>query len=595
MPKVKHPLNILPASAETHTQDTPPAAEPPATYTTTLRPAQIAPSRTNPRKTFNAAALAELAASLQQNGQVQAALVRPLPASRLQDTFEDRQPGDPLPEYELVVGERRWRAARSVGMPLRVEVRALTDLEVLRIQIIENLHREDVHPMEEAEGYDQLLHHSAEGISIEQLAAEIGKSRAYVYARMKLTALCKEARDAFYGGAFDASVALLIARLGHADLQVKAVEDIAKQAKALGMPASYRSIRDMLASRYHLALATAYFNPADATLCPTAGACTTCPKRTGNEPELFADVEAKDTCTDPDCFGRKRTLAVAQTIAQARSKGQRVIEGEEAAGLCNKYTGYLQGHTPINDHACQDPDGIEYTYADLLLKQGKKAPKPALFINPHKPDSLPTEAITDAEADMLLARYATKPGTPPKNETPAAARQRQQQADQAAAHLQRQVDKQTEEELIAAIATKVDQPRTHQDLILMVVAMCAQDFDDAIAAACGVGLEAVDDMQDAADCEGACIDAMQAMTGPQLAATAMRVALYTQQQYIASNTALHLAARSHGIDPDTIRLQVEARLAKQANDAAGAADADPDGDSGETTLVNVRAGCALHG
>jgi ParB/RepB/Spo0J family partition protein len=87
-------------------------------------------------------------------------------------------------------------------------MRELTDAEVLEVQVVENLQRADLHELEEAEGYEQLLkcaHADGKKYTVEEIAAKVGKSRSYVFARLKLTALCPEARKAFYDGNLDAS------------------------------------------------------------------------------------------------------------------------------------------------------------------------------------------------------------------------------------------------------------------------------------------------------------------------------------------------------------------------------------------------------
>jgi hypothetical protein len=119
-------------------------------------PYEIAPSPTNPRKTFPEATLLELGESMAHDGQVQAILLRPITTDAILKWNKDN-PDAPEERrinlrYEIVYGERRWRAATLKGLQLRAEVRNLTDLQVVRIQIIENLHREEVHPLEEAEG-----------------------------------------------------------------------------------------------------------------------------------------------------------------------------------------------------------------------------------------------------------------------------------------------------------------------------------------------------------------------------------------------------------------------------------------------------------
>ena len=150
--------------------------------------ALIEPSRTNPRKTFDAAKLQELATSIKAIGLHQPVVVRPLPASRVADTSIDTATGKPRkvrPTYELVCGERRYRASKLAGMDdISALIRDLTDDQVMEIQIVENLQRDDLSELEEAEGYEQLMKHS--GLTADQVGEKIGKSRAYVYARLKL-------------------------------------------------------------------------------------------------------------------------------------------------------------------------------------------------------------------------------------------------------------------------------------------------------------------------------------------------------------------------------------------------------------------------
>src|SRR5690606_14398087 len=139
-------------------------------------------------------------------------LLRPAPAA----------PTDPEPFYEIIAGERRYRASKLAGRTtIPAIVREISDLEVLELQIIENLQREDLHPLEEAESYEALLeqHKADPDYSVDLIAAKLGKSRAYIYARLKLCALRPAARKAFYAGTLTASTALLLARIPAPELQ----------------------------------------------------------------------------------------------------------------------------------------------------------------------------------------------------------------------------------------------------------------------------------------------------------------------------------------------------------------------------------------
>ncbi len=134
---------------------------------------QIRASKLNPRREFKEEDLAELAESIRQKGLVQPIVVRP-----------DRLAGG----YEIVAGERRWRAAQRIGMhSVPCIVRELTDQEVLELGIIENVQRADLNPIEEAAGYRELIERF--GYTQDQLAEVIGKSRSHLANTIRLLKL----------------------------------------------------------------------------------------------------------------------------------------------------------------------------------------------------------------------------------------------------------------------------------------------------------------------------------------------------------------------------------------------------------------------
>ena len=517
-----------------------PAITGPST-TIMLHPDLIVASPTNPRKTFPEESLIELGATMVADGQIQPATVRTLPASRLEDTYATAAAeGKPRPTHELVVGERRWRAARLAGIDLRCEVRELTDLQVVRIQILENLHREEVHPLEEAEGYEYLLHHSSEDITIEQVAEEVGKSTSYVYQRMKLCELCKPARERFYAGDFDASTALLIARLDGEVLQMRAIQEIKGMGEDDEAP-SYRQIRAMLRQRFHLNLGAAPFETTDATLVPAAGSCAACPKRTGNQPMLFQDVSSVDTCTDPDCFDSKRKASVARTIEQARKEGLQVIEGEDAHKV-RPYAGanWLSGFTKLDDEAFETEDGDTVTYADLLEMAGKKAPKLTLLVDDRLPDSQPDRLLSDEAAQALLDKF--KPKAKAAQRTP---EEIEEERDREARQRRARIQSSYNSRLRAALMDTLDQPRTTADMLPAVFAIIGGDIDDEVLMAAGVP----DDAVQAADYEegiNLLLEQLLRLDGQQLARFLMRMAL--ERDWNTPVAALERAAQSHDVD-----------------------------------------------
>lgn len=304
----------------------------------------ITPSLTNPRKTFHPARLQELAESIKASGMHQPVLLRFLPGSRAPDT-------DRSVVYELVAGERRYRASQLAGLDeIPAMIRPLTDDQVLEIQITENLQRDDLTALEEAEGYEFLMEHS--GLNADQVGTKIGKSRAYVYARLKLLDLCQDARQYLRDGKLDASRALLVARIPNEKMQIKAAAEIVKGegrwngSKYAHEPMSHRAAAAYIQQHYMLQLKHAVFKIDSADLVPTAGACTSCAKRTGASPELFDDVKSADMCTDTTCFNAKEAAHTAAQVATAQAKGQTVIAGKEAAEIAhggygnNKFKGY---------------------------------------------------------------------------------------------------------------------------------------------------------------------------------------------------------------------------------------------------------------
>jgi len=128
--------------------------------TVTLPIGEIVPNRAQPRKQFDDEALAELAESIASHGVLQPLLVRPLTDG----------------SYQLVAGERRWRASRMAGLTeVPVVVREMSDREAAELALIENLQREDLNPMEEAQGYQTLM--ETYGLTQEEAARVVNKSR----------------------------------------------------------------------------------------------------------------------------------------------------------------------------------------------------------------------------------------------------------------------------------------------------------------------------------------------------------------------------------------------------------------------------------
>ena len=138
----------------------------------TLRTSEIEPNRDQPRKVFSEEAITSLAESIREHGMLQPILVRPLSVGG----------------YQIVAGERRWRAARMLGLDeVPVNIRELSDTQAMQIAIIENLQRESLNPIEEANGYCELI--EKYGMTQEQVAKMVGRSRSAIANAVRILSL----------------------------------------------------------------------------------------------------------------------------------------------------------------------------------------------------------------------------------------------------------------------------------------------------------------------------------------------------------------------------------------------------------------------
>ena len=139
---------------------------------TTLRTSELEPNRDQPRKHFSTETIAALADSIREHGILQPILVRPMDSGG----------------YQIVAGERRWRAARMRGLDeVPVNIKELSDMETMQIAIIENLQRENLNPIEEGKGYQELIENY--GMTQEQVGKLVGKSRSAIANAVRILSL----------------------------------------------------------------------------------------------------------------------------------------------------------------------------------------------------------------------------------------------------------------------------------------------------------------------------------------------------------------------------------------------------------------------
>ena len=186
----------------------------------------LKPGRFNPRRSFPEAQIAELAVSIRERGLVQPLVVRPS--------------GTSGKSFEIVAGERRWRAAQIARLKeVPVIVRSLSDQEAIEIAIIENVQREDLNAIEEAEGYQLLM--GGHGYTQEDLAKVIGKSRSHLANTLRLLKLPNRVLDLVRSGALSAGHARAL--IGHPDAAALAAQIVkegltVRQAEALAQDRS---------------------------------------------------------------------------------------------------------------------------------------------------------------------------------------------------------------------------------------------------------------------------------------------------------------------------------------------------------------------
>lgn len=321
-------------------------------------------SATNPRKTFRN--LEDLAASIKAQGIIQPLLVRP---------HKSRQNG-----YELVFGERRWRAAALLGLdqvPCIVR-HDLTDAQVIELQIIENVQRDDVDALEQAAGYLDLMKNHK--YTIDMLMEKTGKQRTYIYSALKLLSLPADIQKHVTDGRIVPSIALLLARIPDPKAQAECTRWVlqgdTRWDPQLGQnfkePRSEREVSAHITKNYMVRLKDVCFDTADAKLLPAAGPCTTCPHRTGNMIADFPELKkSPDVCTKPSCKADKDSAQWARVKKEKTTEGIKVLSEEECKKLYphDHYPGPSGGaYVDLND-TTYEFDGTEKKWSTLVKGQ----------------------------------------------------------------------------------------------------------------------------------------------------------------------------------------------------------------------------------
>ncbi len=223
--------------------------------------------------------------------------------------------------FEVVAGERRWQAAKALGMEwILCRVIEADDERARELTLVENIDRENLTPLEEAAEIAELV--KIHGGDAREVAARIGRSRHFVKSRLALSRLDLSIFK-------DSDVDPELTPVACLELLAKAPPETQKKilGDAYGGISDYEALRNALVEMSRK-LGGDAFDAEDETLVPEAGACSNCPKRTGSDPDLFGNVAGLmkgDHCLDEDCFAKKVRAGLAIKEAEARKKHPNLV------------------------------------------------------------------------------------------------------------------------------------------------------------------------------------------------------------------------------------------------------------------------------
>ncbi len=275
----------------------------------------VIPTPDNKRKIDpKSADIQELAQSIREVGILSPVLVRPHPEKK--------------GKWDLRAGHRRHVAAGIAGLTtVPAIVVDLDDRRAAEITTVENLQREDLTPIEEAEQLQVMID---AGWDVEACAISIGKDLAWVHSRARLSKLIPEWKE---GENREGEQIHEVWSVAHLELIARYPEDVQRDLlelqNAYWGPLSLTDLRRAIGDRTN-ELGKASFKPEDAELIPEVGACSDCPKRRGARPDLFLEIGPsiplkEDVCLDPECWAQKTRVHAERILEQAKEKDERTV------------------------------------------------------------------------------------------------------------------------------------------------------------------------------------------------------------------------------------------------------------------------------
>lgn len=278
---------------------------------------EIVPSELNPRKTFNQEELEELAQSIKENG-----LIQPITLRKIGNKKDAK--------YEIVCGERRFRASQLIGAKdIQAVVKELNDKQAFACMIIENLQRKDIDPMEEAAALNRLYNDGS--MTVAEMAKMLGKSNSFVSGRIQLHHTIEPFVQLMRDGILVLTHLLDICKLPAEQQQTlyDACFTEASRARWTYKFPNMPQLHEMIDEHVMNQLSTARFSLTDDTLAGTC-ACEKCPLNTANNPDNARDVSTP-RCMKRECFLAKARETIFREAKEAAKSGIKLIFAGEYA------------------------------------------------------------------------------------------------------------------------------------------------------------------------------------------------------------------------------------------------------------------------
>jgi ParB family transcriptional regulator, chromosome partitioning protein len=385
----------------------------------------------NPRKRFEQSSLEELAQSIRAQGVLAPLLVREVEPER----------------FEIVAGSRRFRASQIAGLeqaPVRIVT--LSDAEAQLAMAVENLQREDVHPLEEARAFANLLQQQYD---IGTIAAKVGRSERFVAERIRLNELIPAIADAFLENKIPVGHALLIAKLPASQQPEAFNAAFRRMWTTQGDTQTLVPVKELAAwieINILLDLAAAPFDRHDAALLPEAGSCDDCPKRTGANTLLFPG-DTPDSCLDKQCYAAKTDRHIARALEQKPN----LVQISSAWGSHNG--------GPLGRNR----------YVEVTAAKNGNGAKPAQKRCSHLTKGIVMDGGSRGQILTICAEPScTVHHTQAQQSREAAEKARAEQRKQ---NEKRKLELTTRNRVLAAVLAKVSAPLSKPDLILIATAL----------------------------------------------------------------------------------------------------------------------------